>query len=77
MAPRSLIQRLSDAALADLLAPLRPPRTEPRAPSVIRLQRCEFCREYLAVGSREMGQCQACGTWFDAVRVTTPTITKE
>ena len=65
MRPRSLLAPISNAELADLLAPL--PRAR-RAPEFrILLQRCPVCQEWMPQGSRKDGQCRACGAWIGAV----------
>lgn len=58
----SLFERLSESAYRDLMTDK--PAAGPRQPPVILLQRCPVCLEWLPQGSREDGQCRACGAWI-------------
>lgn len=74
MRPRSLLAPLSNADLADLLAPMPNPRCLPTFE--ILLQRCPVCEHWLPQGSLALGQCLACEAWFEPLRMITPTITR-
>ena len=58
----SLFERLSDYAFRELMRD-KPPRGS-RPPSVIELERCPVCREWLPQRSKETGQCRACDAWI-------------
>lgn len=60
--PRSLLARLSNAEYQDLMADKRP--SGPRPPSVIHLEHCPVCQEWLPQRSKETGQCRACDAWI-------------
>ncbi len=63
MSPRQLIERLSNAALRDLLYD-KPASSIPRMPPLILLERCPVCHEWLPQGSKQAGQCRACDAWI-------------
>jgi hypothetical protein len=61
----ALIERMSAAALSDLLAPVRAPVVD-AVPSVIELRRCRQCENYMGTFGRSIGRferCPGCGAW--------------
>lgn len=58
----SLLSRLWNEEWADLMAPI--PAPSQREPSVVLLQRCPVCAEWLTEGSQERGRCGACDVWL-------------